>query len=263
MFESEMVGICALLLLGFLLSLSGLGWIASKKRALHAALSECQRDQAEAEARGRQRQIDLEQQIQRLSEQLAAADDRGRQAASAYAALEAEVSALQRDPCRLTPADLSELQHYRETIPALQGNLRQEIQRVADEVVELAQISVLFEQWHQEMNSLMEQNREMHRQNGEFASIVKHVVILSLNAAIEAARAGEYGRGFAVVADEVRNLATRSESLSKEYGKSLHKNDLTTTATFQQIQAEGKMVSAAMSQLQSRINQLRVRLETW
>lgn len=106
----------------------------------------------------------------------------------------------------------------------------------------------------------MEQNREMHKQNSEFASIVKHVVLLSLNAAIEAARAGEAGRGFAVVADEVQVLAVRSEALSKEYSKSLHRNDLTTTATFQEIQADGKMIIGAISSLEALIGKVKSRL---
>ena len=40
--------------------------------------------------------------------------------------------------------------------------------------------------------------------------------LLALNAAVEATRAGEHGKGFAVVAEEVRNLATRSQTVSKE-----------------------------------------------
>ncbi|MEY4591268.1 MAG: hypothetical protein RIR18_163 [Pseudomonadota bacterium] len=176
------------------------------------------------------------------------------------AELRAEVKNLLADPCRLTPEDITELQDYRGAVPALKVDLLGRIQVIADEVGQLMNISLMFEQWHHEMNTLMEQNRQMHRQNSEFSSIVKHVVILSLNAAIEAARAGEYGRGFAVVADEVRNLATRSETLSKEYGQSLHKNDLTTTATFQQIQAEGKMVTSALCNLQAIVNQLQAKL---
>jgi methyl-accepting chemotaxis protein len=139
------------------------------------------------------------------------------------------------------------------------GFLRKSIHLVS-EVGEMGNIAVTFENWHEQMDSLMTQNREMHQQNREFGDIVKHVIILSLNAAIEAARAGDSGRGFAVVADEIRNLAGRSEMLSKEFSKSLHKNDLTTTATFQEIQADGKMISAAISSLESRIKQLGVGL---
>ena len=75
------------------------------------------------------------------------------------------------------------------------------------------------------------------------------------------ARAGETGRTFAVVADEVRALATRSESLSHDYGDSLAKNDLTTTATFQEIQADGKMIVSAIGGLETLICQLKGRLE--
>jgi hypothetical protein len=154
----------------------------------------------------------------------------------------------------------AELARLREAMQSLRNELEPRVAHIAKEAAQMRSISVTFEHWHEEMNSLMVQNREMHKQNQEFASIVKHVVILSLNAAIEAARAGESGRGFAVVADEVRTLAFRSESLSKEYSKSLYKNDLTTTATFQEIQADGKLIAAAISSLEAEVRQLQERL---
>ncbi|RXZ39017.1 chemotaxis protein [Oxalobacteraceae bacterium CAVE-383] len=106
-----------------------------------------------------------------------------------------------------------------------------------------------FERWHDDMNVLIRHNREMHRKNDEFALIVKQVIIVALNASIEAARAGEHGRGFAVVAMEVRGLAQRAETLSKAYRSNLYENDLITTATFQDLQAGGKMIIGAVTGL--------------
>ncbi|WP_317451598.1 methyl-accepting chemotaxis protein [Methylobacter psychrophilus] len=117
---------------------------------------------------------------------------------------------------------------------------------LADKISQATKFAEVFERWHTDMNTLMTQNMEMHQQNDKFAMIVQTIVILSLNAAIEAARAGESGRGFAVVAIEIRKLATDSEALSKNYGKNLYKNDLITTATFQDIQSGGKMITSAL-----------------
>ncbi|BBQ01610.1 hypothetical protein BSFA1_67380 (plasmid) [Burkholderia sp. SFA1] len=121
---------------------------------------------------------------------------------------------------------------------------------IADEAARLKALSLTFERWHEQMISLMAQNRDMHTKNQELSSIVQHVLIVSLNASIEAARAGAAGRGFSIVASEVRALASRSQELSKSYRDSLLRNDLTTAATFQDIQAGGKMITASLGSVE-------------
>jgi len=157
-----------------------------------------------------------------------------------------------------------EMEHDRKNAEAmheaLKSNINTLINELADEALRLRDLAVTFEHWHEEMTTLMDQNSHMRSKNQEFANIAKHVILVALNASIEAARAGEYGRGFAVVADQVKSLADRSGILSTEYGNSLHKNDLITTVTFQDIQASGKMIMAAISGVDSKINQLRTTL---
>ena len=62
------------------------------------------------------------------------------------------------------------------------------------------------------------------------------------------------------MASEVRALASRSQELSKNYKDSLDRNDLITTATFQDIQAGGKMITASLSSVESLAGQLQSRL---
>lgn len=135
------------------------------------------------------------------------------------------------------------------------GSCRLDLQK---DVAGLLTILSTLNRWDDEMSKLMQQNTYMLNQNREFSDIVKQTVILALNASIEAARAGEAGRGFAVVADEVRSLATRAEGFSANYRDSLYKNDLVTTATFQDIQASGKMILTAVHALDSRLKKLDV-----
>ncbi|MFM0010513.1 methyl-accepting chemotaxis protein [Paraburkholderia sediminicola] len=165
-----------------------------------------------------------------------------------------------REELRQQSASVDEL---RATLKAATDDKDQwahQAQQIAGEAARLKSLGATFERWHEQMISLMTQNNDMHAKNQELSSIVRHVVIVSLNASIEAARAGPAGRGFAVVASEVRALAARSEELSKSYRDSLHRNDLTTTSTFQDIQAGGKMIAASLSSVESLANQFRSKL---
>jgi methyl-accepting chemotaxis protein len=145
------------------------------------------------------------------------------------------------------------------------GDVRADLLRRTEvldqEVAGLKELAVAFERWHQDMISLVAENRDMHSKGEDLASIVKQLIMLSLNAAIEAARAGDSARGFVVVAAEVRNLAQRAQTLSRDLGRNLHRNDLMTTATFQDIQAGGKLMMAALSGLDSMVKQLRSKID--
>lgn len=138
--------------------------------------------------------------------------------------------------------------------------LEKGLSQVDDDLNKLTDLMVTFERWHEGLTQLMEHTAVMHKQNQEFFGIVKQIVILALNAAIEAARAGEHGRGFAVVADEVRNLAMRSQELSESYKENLNKNDFLTTATFQDIQAGGKMILTDIASTNEIVKELRQHL---
>lgn len=59
----------------------------------------------------------------------------------------------------------------------------------------------------------------------------------------------------------MRALAARSQQLSNSYRDSLNRNDLVTAATFQDIQAGGKMITAALSTVETLAEQLHAKLE--
>jgi methyl-accepting chemotaxis protein len=79
-----------------------------------------------------------------------------------------------------------------ETINGMR-QIRQQVENIAENILELAHRTQQIGEIIDTVNSLSEQSK-----------------LLALNASIEAARAGEEGRGFAVVAMEVRQLAEQS-----------------------------------------------------
>jgi methyl-accepting chemotaxis protein len=141
------------------------------------------------------------------------------------------------------------LQHAQHQSAHARQQVRNHNLALASAIEELLGVSKTFERWHADMSILLKHNHGMHQKNDDFALIVRQMVIVTLNASIEAARAGEMGRGFSVVADEMRSLASRAESLSADYRRNLYENDLITTATFQDMQAGGKMIMGALTGL--------------
>lgn len=186
---------------------------------------------------------------------------------TAFAAQSIRVGELTAETQRLADALASESAQLAQTSAALSDarsrhdELLAHAERIECEAARLKQFAATFERWHEQMISLMAQNQDMHRKNHELARIVNHVLMVSLNASIEAARAGAAGRGFSIVAGEVRALATRSQELSQSYRDSLDRNDLLTTATFQDIQAGGKMITAALAGVQALAQQFQSKLE--
>lgn len=206
---------------------------ASTKELVDTEANALQEEQAQA-------QQALQAQAQELGVQLRQAQQ---------AAAQAIQGARREVEEQLTALRSGNAQVRREALKSLEG--------LGEHMEHMHNVVRTFERWESEMDHLLAHNREMHSRNEEFSRIVDQVVIVALNASIEAARAGEHGRGFGVVANEIRNLAGRAENLSKEYRANLFKNDMITTATFQDLQAGGKMITSAISGLDMMSNRAR------
>jgi methyl-accepting chemotaxis protein len=143
--------------------------------------------------------------------------------------------------------------------PAANAAFESKTRALAEEVAELKDLADAFERWHQDMIDLTTSNRALHSKGEDLMTVARSLIMVSLNAAIEAARAGEAARGFVVVAAEVRSLALKAQELAGDLRAGLHKSNLLTATTFQDIQAGGKLMMAAVSGLGSSVNRLRSR----
>lgn len=150
---------------------------------------------------------------------------------------------------------------YSDRISRLREALRTEHDSLNQDIGSLLGIVNTVERWHDEMQAILVNNRELKEQNAEFTRIIKSVTMLALNASIEAARAGEHGRGFAVVADGVRDLAYTAEKWAIKYKANLDKNDLVTTTTFQDMQASGNMIRTAVFGLTATCDKIRTAID--
>lgn len=232
-----------LVVVGMVLGAAAMGWRAAVGQRL-ARKEIAQRDELIRELSGRMAADELAaHQATWRAEADALRQQLAQQAAlhEAALALAAEQAAVECDGrlSQLTQEHARQLARVRAELTADQASLQRDIEL-------LLGIVRTVERWHDEMQTILGNNRELKEQNEEFARIVKNVVMLALNAAIEAARAGEHGRGFAVVADGVRDLALTSAKLSQDYKCNLDKNDLITTTTFQDMQASGNMIRTAV-----------------
>jgi hypothetical protein len=144
--------------------------------------------------------------------------------------------------------------------PGNKGDLLRRTEDLTREVAHLKTLAIAFERWHEDLIYMTARTRDMNVKGEDLARIARQMTMVSINAAIEAARAGDVARGFVVVAAEVKNQAKLMQDLSGDMGKDLQKSELRTTTTFQDIQAGGKTMMAAISGLESMVKQLRMEI---
>lgn len=132
-----------------------------------------------------------------------------------------------------------------------------EMDKSKEELSQLLGLVASFERWHDGLSELRSNNKHMHKLNENFKNIGSQTSVLSLNASIEASKSGEAGRGFKVVAQEISQLASQTQDLCANYTRELNKNDLLTTATFQDTQAGSRMVLTSVDGLKHMMDKLK------
>jgi methyl-accepting chemotaxis protein len=139
---------------------------------------------------------------------------------------------------------------------AKRAELLRKAENVTRGVADIKTLAVAFERWHEDLILMTAQSRGLSLIGEDLSQIARHMIMVSINAAIEAARAGEIARGFVVVAAEVKTQAQSVQALAGSMRKTVDKGELLTAATFQDIQAGGKMMMAAISGLEAMVQQL-------
>lgn len=226
---------------------------ASAKRGLKASLEA--RDLQIAELSRHIPAAQIEARLAQAQAEMSALQAEMNRQASAH---KADLSQADEQAAARNTAVLAKLRDEQEAqLAQLRSALGKEHESLREDVESLLGIVKTVERWHDELQAILANNRELKAQNEEFTRIVKNVVMLALNAAIEAARAGEHGRGFAVVADGVRDLALKSTKLALDYRQNLDKNDLVTTTTFQDMQASSNMIRTAAFGLRTTTEKIR------
>lgn len=100
-------------------------------------------------------------------------------------------------------------------------------------------MSISNEEIIAKVNELNKSIEQMQSIVGMIQGVASKTSLLALNASIEAARAGEAGRGFAVVASNISELASQTQTATKDI------NNLINTVTKEMAE-----VSAAISSLE-------------
>lgn len=160
--------------------------------------------------------MDSARQMNIISETLTRAASEGRQAAeeedeamsqmaTAMTQMTATVQSVARSAADAATA-AEEADNQSQAGRRVVDETREAIGRLCEDVESAASNMAVLEQESNQVGVVVSVIRDIAEQTN----------LLALNAAIEAARAGEMGRGFAVVADEVRNLASRTQSSTRE-----------------------------------------------